>query len=129
MRKLTAALRLEASFWRPAFIVAAAWRDIEARLGELGGDSPRTFDWSAIGASLLKAAAGCLDCRIIARDSAKEESVPERVQSQEAENELNEWEGYGSICCRQQEGNVRQMLASQRLQEESATCYGGVVTH
>lgn len=31
---------LETSFWSPAFIVAAAWSDMEARLGEAGGESP-----------------------------------------------------------------------------------------
>ena len=33
-------LPLDTSFWRPAFIVAAAWSDMEARLGEAGGESP-----------------------------------------------------------------------------------------
>lgn len=33
-------LLLDTSLWRPAFIVAAAWSDMEARLGEPGGESP-----------------------------------------------------------------------------------------
>lgn len=37
-------LRLEFSCWRPAFMVAAAWRDVAADRGEPVGDSPRGAD-------------------------------------------------------------------------------------
>ena len=40
-------LLLETSLWRPAFIVAAAWRDMDDRLGEVGGgESPAGFGFS-----------------------------------------------------------------------------------
>lgn len=49
-------LLLDTSLWRPAFIVAAAWSDMEARLGELGGESPAVgFGCSVMpGASVLE---------------------------------------------------------------------------
>jgi hypothetical protein len=40
-RQDRADLRLEFSCWRPAFMVAAAWRDVAADRGEPVGDSPR----------------------------------------------------------------------------------------
>ena len=65
-------LLLETSLWRPAFIVAAACRDIEDRLGEVGGgggESPAGFGWFGWSAMLgdaellamlkLKLLAGC----------------------------------------------------------------------
>lgn len=65
---------LETSFWRPAFIVAAAWRDMEARLGELGGDSPVRYDWSAIGKRLFSS------CKVLLVGRTAEAFSEERGQ-------------------------------------------------
>ena len=53
--------------------MAAAWRDIDARLGELGGDSLVRFNWSVMDAECgaLDGAACCLHCWIAALNLAR----------------------------------------------------------
>lgn len=93
--------------------MAAAWRDIEARLGELGGDSPGRFNWSAIRCCWL----------VVQLGSCKKEDGKDVSVQLFAENRSSEWK----LCIlmavlvsgRESQAGT-QMRASWRLFEEVA---------